>query len=57
MLSDSWSLDPCSAAYLTSLSEVIGRGDSGGEFELCAAGRRKGKDPVGEAWLFEDIRR
>jgi hypothetical protein len=55
MLEDSWILEPCSAAYLTSLLVVIGTSDSWGGLEV--AGKRKGSDPVGEAWLFEETRR
>ena len=55
MLDDSSILEPCSAAYLISLLETIGPESSEEPAEV--AGRRKGSEPVGEAWLFEEIRR
>lgn len=50
----SWILAPWSVAYLKILVEGIGR-VSWGELEDEAAGRRKGRAPLGEAWLLEEI--
>jgi hypothetical protein len=53
-------LRPCSSAYFTSLFDGIGRvGSVDALLLVCAearAGRRNGRTPVGEAWLFEDTR-
>ena len=57
MLEESFILEPCSAAYLASLLYEIGCGHSGDDFNDCEPGRRKGNEPVGEAWLFEETRR
>jgi len=57
MLDDSFILDPRSATYFTSLLEAMGRMDSWDEFVFSVAGNRNGRDPVGDAWLFEATRR
>lgn len=57
MLDDSSTRPPLSLAYLTSLLEGIGAGDSWEVSMLCIAGSRKGSTPVGDAWLFEEMSR
>ena len=55
-LSDSSTTAPWSLAYLINLFEATGTTDSCEELDIIA-GRRKGNEPVGEAWLFEEMRR
>jgi hypothetical protein len=53
MLEGSWILAPWSVAYLKILVEAIGSASWEG-LEVWVDGRRKGRAPVGEAWLLEE---
>jgi hypothetical protein len=57
MLEDSSTLPPCSVAYLTNLFDGIGRSESWEAFDPYTAGSRNGNEPVGEEWLFDEMRR
>lgn len=55
ILEDSLTFSPCSTAYFDNLFDGIRSGASTDEVD-GQAGRRKGKTPVGEAWLFEETK-